>query len=378
MTAPRKDAAPLRSHALRPVHALRVMGRIVRRQTKDPGAAPGTLVHTGPQRVEQTGITVMEYGPDRLREWVAEDPGDIRSLREARGVSWINVEGLHETDLIQSVGDDFGIHPLVLEDVVHVGQRPKVEEYEDYLYVVLTMLDWDPGQRQVTEEQLSVVVGATYVLTFQERAGDVLDPVRERIRGSSPQIRSRGADYLAYALIDAVVDRYFTVAERIGELCDELELAVMDDGGPEVRASLHHLKRELLLVRRAVSPVRELANALMRTESGLVEAETRVFLRDVHDHAIRLVESTDILRDMVSGLMDLHLSALGQRTNEVMKVLTVMATIFIPLTFIAGIYGMNFENMPELAWPWAYPVLLGVMLVMGGLMVVYFKRKDWI
>jgi magnesium transporter len=354
------------------------MGRFVRRQMKKPGSAPGTMVHTGAKKVEHTRIRLIDYDPGSLREQEVGDIAEVWSSCDAPTVSWVNIDGLHEIALVQQVGEHFGLHPLVMEDIVHVGQRPKMEAYDDCLFVVLTMLDWNAEQRLTGEEQLSLVLGPTWLLTFQERVGDVFEPVRERIRTSNRRIRSRGPDYLAYALVDAVVDRYFVILERLGEATEELELSVMEGSGPGTMEALHHLKRELLVVRKAVSPVRELVAGLLRDESPLVHEESGIYLRDVQDHAARLVESVDSLRDVASGLADLHLSALGQRTNDVMKVLTVMASIFIPLTFMAGVYGMNFENMPELGVPWAYPVLWVAMLAVAGGMILYFKRKGWI
>jgi magnesium transporter len=370
-------AIPSLPHALNPVRRLRVMGRFVRRQMTKPGAAPGTLVHTGVKKVERSRITFMDFDSATLGEREVQDVSEVLPFRDSRTVSWINVWGLHEVDLIQTMGDHFHLHPLLMEDILHVGQRPKLDAYEDCLFMVLTMLEWNEEHRLVEEEQLSVVLGKGYVLTFQERVGDAFDPVRERIRTSNRRIRARGADYLAYALVDAVVDRYFSILERLGELTEELELAVMQGSGPGTMENLHHLKRELLVIRRAVSPVRDLVSGFLRDESGLIEAETRIFMRDVQDHASRLVESVDGLRDVASGLMDLHLSALGQRTNEVMKVLTIMASVFIPLTFMAGIYGMNFEHMPELGLPWAYPALWAAMVAVAGAMLAYFKRQNW-
>jgi magnesium transporter len=290
----------------------------------------------------------------------------------------MNVDGLHEVELIRELGDRLSIHPLVLEDIVSTGQRPKVEEHESYLYVVLPMLSIDPKTGAVHDEQVSVVLGASWVLTFQERVGDVFDPVRERIRSPAGRIRAHGADYLAYALVDAVVDHYFAVLEAIGDTAERLEIEVMDEPGPDAMHRLHALKREMLMVRRAVWPVREMVNGLIRTESPLVTDATKVFLRDVYDHAVRIIDTVEVLRDVTSGMIDLYLSNVSYRTNEVMKTLTVIASIFIPLTFIAGLYGMNFAFMPELEVRWGYPALLGVMAVVAFGMVWHFKRRGWL
>lgn len=363
---------------LHPFRTLKVVGRFVRRQVKRSGSAPGTLVHTGEQKMEAVRIRFLDYDETELREKEVANIASVWPLRDSPTVSWINVDGLHDLELIESVGTHFGLHPLVLEDLVHVGQRPKEEEYGGYDYIVLPMLTWDDEGGTVSDEQLSLILGPQWILTFQERVGDVFEPVRERLRGAKGRIRSRGTDYLAYALMDAVVDRYFEVLEKVGDRTEALEMEVLDDPTPDSMAKLHHLKRELVVLRRAVWPVRDVLNGLLRAESALIQDETRVFLRDVYDHTVQVIETVEALRDVVSGAIDLYLSNVSNRTNEVMKVLTIMASIFIPLTFMAGIYGMNFEYMPELGLPWAYPALWAAMLLVGGGMVVWFRRKGWL
>jgi magnesium transporter len=367
-----------RHSRLDPLKTIRVMGRFVRRQVKPHGSMPGTLVHTGRKKMERTRITFLDYDAELFEEAEVGDIAEVLPFRDSPTVSWVNIDGLHDVELVRRIGDHFGIHPLVLEDLVHVGQRPKAEVYEDYLYVSLAMLSWDEEARQVQEEQLSLLAGANWVLTFQERVGDFFEPVRERLRLARGKIRQRGADYLAYALLDAVVDRYYGVLVPLGEQADELELEVMGDPGEDTVRRLHHVKRELVAMRRAITPVRDVANDLMRTESTLMTDPTRVFLRDIQDHALQLTDAIESLRDVTSGLMDLYFSTVSQRTNEVMKVLTIMASIFIPLTFMAGIYGMNFQHMPELAIPWAYPALWVAMLAVGGGMVLWFRNKGWL
>jgi len=371
-----------RGRGLDPVRTLRVMGRFVRRQVTGAGAAPGTLVHSGARKVDEVRLRILDYEEGRLDERRVESVEELFGFRDSGSVSWINVDGLHDVELVRELTDHFGLHPIVQEDIVQVGQRSKVEEYDEYLYVVVPMLSWVDGENGATghveEEQLSLLLGPRFVLTFQERYGDVFEPVRERIRSSNRRIRSRGPDYLAYALIDAVVDRYFHVLERMGERTEELELKVLDDPEPETMTRLHTLKREMLVLRRAAWPVRDTVNGLIRGESPLLEDPTRVFLRDVYDHAVQTIDTLESLREVVSSTIDLYLSHVGHKQNEIMKVLTVMASIFIPLTFLAGIYGMNFEWMPELGVRWAYPVLLGVMLTIGLGMVAYFYRKGWL
>jgi magnesium transporter len=266
---------------------------------------------------------------------------------------------------------------LLQEDIVGTGQRAKVEEYEGYLFVVLPMLSWDEERRQVEQEQLSLVLGKGYVFTFQERPGDDFDPIRERIRNAKGRIRTRGADYLTYALLDVLVDRSFAVLEAIGDRSERLEEDVLAEHEQRTMIELHALKRELIGIRKAVWPIRDVMGRMVRDEEDMFTPETEVFLRDVHDHAVQLAETVELLRDVVAGAMDLHLSMATTRTNEIMKVLTIMASIFIPLTFVVGIYGMNFDYMPELRIWWAYPALLLAMAATGVGMAIYFHKKRW-
>jgi magnesium transporter len=369
---------PLIPDVLSSLHQLRVMGRLIRRRTARPGTAPGTLMRPGPPPAEQARMTLMEYSPEHLREVEVTAAPDEPPFPAPPTVSWLNLEGLHDLERIRELGDRLSLHPLVLEDIVNLGQRPKLEEHDGYLYIVLPMLSLDPDIGTVREEQLSLVLGENYVITFQERTGDDFDPVRDRIRIPGARIRAKGPDYLAYALVDSVVDHYFAVLEAIGDAAERLEGEVVDQPGRDTMHRLHALKREILMVRRAVWPVRDMVNSLLRTESPLVSNATHVFLRDVYDHAIRIIDSVEVLRDVVGGIIDLYLSSLSHRTNEVMKTLTVIASIFIPLTFIAGVYGMNFEYMPELEWPWAYPTLLALMAVLALGMLWIFRRRGWV
>ncbi len=333
--------------ARHPVHSLRVMGRFVRRRAKQPGTAPGTVVHTGPRRVDRVRLQLIEYDAGSFREREVDALPESLELPTGRsGVLWLNVEGLHDVDLLERVAALVGLHPLAIEDVASVGQRPKLEEYDDHLFVVVHMLGLVPGSPHVLDEQVSVMIGPGFLVTFQEMPGDVFEPVRERLRSGRGRVRSRGSDYLAYALLDAVADHYFLVLEGLGEAVDALEEEVLDRPTGDTMRKVHELKRELLAVRRSVWPFRELLSGFLRVEGPLLDERTRPFLRDVFDHCYQLIDTVEILREIASGLRDLYLSNVSNRTNEVMKVLTIMASIFIPLTFVAGIYGMNFEYMP--------------------------------
>ena len=351
------------------------------RRTSKPGTPPGTLQAPAERRVDKVTITVFNYGPEHLVEKELSSVEEVATFKDAPGVTWINVVGVHDVDALQSFGDRFGLHPLALEDVVNTGQRPKFEDYEGCHFIVMRLIHLG---ETVEGEQISFFLGKGWVLTFQEIPGDVFDPVRDRIRKGRPRIRKAGADYLVYALIDALVDSFFPILEKLGERIEDLEDELIDNPATGTLEKIHQTKRELLQLRRAAWPQREVIHALERQESDLVKKETRVFLRDCYDHTIQIMDVVETYRDLAGGMMDLYLSSVSNRMNEVMKVLTVMASIFIPLTFLAGIYGMNFNpeaspwNMPELDWRWGYPVFWLVMLGVGGAMVWYFKRKDWL
>jgi magnesium transporter len=354
------------------------MRRLFRTSKKRVGAPPGTLHYTGPERTEPVKVHLIEYAGDILKETSLDSSADFAAIAAKDPVTWVNVDGLNDLGLTEAIGAGFDLHPLVQEDLVHTHQRPKLEEYEDYFFVVLRMLRLEDDRGTINSEQVGIVFGDRWVLSFQERAGDVWDPVRERIRGKSGRIRSRGADYLAYALMDAVVDHYFHILETFADTVEELEIQVLEEPTQETMHRIHNLRHEMLLVRRAIWPLRELANGLVRTESHLVAEETKVFLRDVYDHTVQVIDTAETLRDVVSGLMDLYMSSVSNRMNEIMKVLTIMASVFIPLTFLAGIYGMNFDNMPELGIPWAYPALLVFMAAIGVGLMLYFRKKGWL
>jgi magnesium transporter len=349
------------------------------RRRSRPGAPPGTLVADPDARGPE--INVMLYGPDALDEVRGCPPSDLAALKGRAEVLWIDVTGLGDIAVIAQIGRAFGLHSLSLEDVVDVHQRPKTEHFDDHVFVLARMLAAD-GRAQT--EQLSMFLGQNYVLTFQERPGDCFEPIRERIRQAKGRIRQMGADYLAYAVIDAVIDRYFPVIESLGEVIEHLEEEVIASPSPGQIDRLHQVKRDLLNLRRAIWPTREMVNALTRDDSRFVGATTRVFLRDCYDHAIQLMDIVETDREITSSLLDVYLSSMSARLNEIMKVLTIIATIFIPLGFVAGLYGMNFDrtasawNMPELGWRFGYPASLAVMVAIAAGLLFYFRRKGWV
>jgi magnesium transporter len=351
--------------------------KLFRNRTQTVGLPPGTPVYVGRERTGPVKVSVFDFDADRVEERAEVPLADCAPMRDSATTTWIDVDGVHVAGVVEELCGHFGIHPLVVEDIVNTAQRPKVEDHEGYLYLVVRMLRRD-AEGELRSEQVSILLGPHWVISFQEEPGDVFEPVRERIRTGKGRIRKSGPDYLAYALLDAVVDHYFVVFEPYGDRVEELEADLARNPDPEVLEAIHRLKRELIGVRRAVWPLREALSALARTESPLVRKQTGVFLRDVYDHAVQVIDTVEAFRDTVSGLLDLYLSSVSNRMNEVMKVLTIIATIFIPLTFIAGIYGMNFRFMPELLWRWGYFGALGVMAAVAIGMVVYFRRKRWL
>jgi len=342
------------------------------------GLPPGTLVHIGERKTEQAEITVIDYDLKNFEEKEAVKVEECFPFKDKPTVIWINIDGLQEVGIIEKIGVHFGIHPLVLEDILHTGQRPKAEDLGDYLFIVLRMLYHDEREDAMVGEQVSLLLGPNYVISFQEREGDIFNPIRKRIRNSKGHIRKGGADYLAYALLDAIVDNYFVILEKLGEKIESLEEELVTNPRPEILQAIHTLKRDLIFLRKSVWPLREVINGLERGESPLITEPTGIYLRDVYDHTIQVIDTIETYRDMVSGMLDIYLSSLSNRMNEVMKVLTIIATIFIPLTFIAGIYGMNFKYMPELEWHWGYFLVLLVMIIIIAFMVFHFKRKKWL
>jgi magnesium transporter len=353
------------------------MLRFINRISKKSGLPPGSLVHVGEKKIEKTRIRVIDYDEAGIEEREPAATEECLPYKDTPTVTWVNIDGLHEVDLIQKIGDGFSLHPLVLEDIVNTGQRPKMEDFEDYLFLIVKMLTYDDEEGVVKAEQFSLVLGPRYVISFQEKVGDVFEPIRERLRKGKGRIRKMGPDYLLYALIDAIVDNYFAVLERIAEGIESLEDRIMIDPTTDLLQTIHNLKRELIFLRKSVWPLREAISALERCESDLVQEKTAFYLRNVYDHTIQIADTIETFRDMVSGMLDVYLSSVSNRMNEVMKVLTIIATIFIPITFLAGIYGMNFKNMPELEWAWGYPLVWCVILVVGLIMVLYFRKKKW-
>lgn len=339
---------------------------------------PGTLIYTGDKKTEKVRISIIDYDQKHFQEKEAVTVEECSSFKETPTVTWINVSGLSEVDTIENLGSHFNIHPLILEDILNVDQRPKMDNLEDYLFIVLKMLTYNSRSESIESEQVSMILGKNFLITFQEREGDIFDTIRERIRNSKGKIRNMGADYLAYALLDVIVDHYFILLENIGDKIESIEDKVVLNPSVETVNTIHDIKRKLINLRKSVWPLREVIGKLERDESTLIKKSTAIYLRDVYDHTIQVIDTIETYRDIISGMLDIYLSSVSNKMNEVMKVLTIIATLFMPLTFIAGIYGMNFRYMPELGWKWGYPLVLLVMVGVVIIMVIYFKRKKWL
>jgi len=354
------------------------MSKPIKKRSRKSGLPPGTLVHIGERKAETLKITVMDYDEAHFQEKETKAVEECFVFKEKPTVTWVNVDGLHQVEILEKLGECYGLHPLVLEDILNTDQRPKTEDYGEYLYIVLKSLDYNDKSNEIETDQISLILGSNFVFSFQEREGDTFDPIRERIRNGKGRIRSMGADYLVYALVDSIVDNYFIILEKLGEKIEFLEDKLVSHPTPEILQTIHHLRREMIFLRKAVWPLREVINSLERGEPSLVKESTRLYLRDVYDHTIQTIDTIETYRDMVSGMLDIYLSSVSNRLNSVMKVLTIIATIFMPLTFLAGIYGMNFKYMPELEWRWGYPFIWLIMVGIGVLMLIYFNRRKWL
>ncbi len=345
------------------------MPRFYRRSRK-AGLPPGTLLEGEAEKRQEIRISLFSYTAEKWETLESPKIEEVLSARDRSAVCWINLDGVHQTGILEQVGRSFGIHPLVLEDIVNADQRPKMEPYDDFIFVVLKMLRYSDTHQIVDGEQISIVLGSQFVISFQERPGDVFDPIRQRIRTQDSRIRRNGADYLLYRLLDTIVDNYFVILEKLGERIEDVETQLMDNPSQETLREIHHLKREVMYLGKSVWPLREICSGLNREGSPLIMDSTEVFLRDVYDHTIQVIDTLGNFRDILTGLLEIYISSMSHRMNEVMKVLTIIATIFIPLTFIAGIYGMNFNpesgpwNMPELKWRWGYPLTMAFMGLM--------------
>ncbi len=345
---------------------------------KKIGQVPGSIIYTGEKSSSKIFIDVFDYNKEHCTEKELSNVEETFDYKHSDSVSWINVNGLSHVNDIEKLGNHFEIHPLVLEDIVNISQRPKIDEYDDYLFLVLKMLYYDKDEN-IISEQVSFILGKNYVLSFQEAEGDVFDALRDRIRNAKGRIRTLNADYLLYTLMDAIIDHYFSVIEILGDKIEDFESDIfLGNIDNSINKDIRDLKKEILRVRRAIFPLREVISRIEKYDGHLILKKTKNYYRDIYDHLIQVSENIDIYREMIWSLMDMYMTTISNKMNEVMKVLTIMASIFIPLTFIAGIYGMNFEYIPELKYKYSYFILWGVMIVLFIGMLIYFKRKKWL
>lgn len=354
------------------------MPQYISRRAKAAGALPETLTLLGEPKQEQVRMRVIQYDKADVHESEITDIHAVLPLKEDGLVTWINIDGLRDTSIIKAVGDYFNIHPLIQEDIVHNEQRPKMEEFDDHLFIVLKMFTFNNANKHIEAEQLSILLFENCVITFQERTGDVFDLLRDRIRTGKGRIRKSGSDYLAYSLMDAVIDNYFVILEKLGDTADGLEDSMVTSPNSVKLTTVHRLKKDMLFMRKSVWPLRELISAMQRSDSPLIEPSTRPYLQDLYDHTIQIIETIESLRDILMSMLDIYLTSMSHRLNEVMKVLTIIATTFMPLTFISGVYGMNFVFMPELKWHYGYFMALGMMFLTITTMLIFFKRKKWL
>lgn len=348
----------------------------IKMAARKAGLAPGTLINAEEEGSTDTCISIMNYDEQSCFEADIQAVEELACFRNKPTITWIQVTGRNNVSILEKVGHCFGIHDLVLEDIHNTGHRPKMEDYGEYLFLIMKILREHQGETVI--EQVSLILGKNYVISFQESEFDIFDPVRRRIRSGKGKIRKAGPDYLAYALLDIVVDNYFIVLEHLGEQVESLEDEVILNPNNTIIRKIQSLKTELLFIRKSVWPLREVISSLERGESDLFQGTTLIYIRDVYDHTIQVIDTVETYRDMMSGLLDIYLSSISNRMNEVMKVLTIIATIFIPLTFLAGVEGMNFKYMPELEWEWGYPALLLLMAIIVLCMIQFFRRKKWI
>jgi magnesium transporter len=351
----------------------------ITKRSEKSGLEPGTLIHIGEQRVATGSIAAFTYDQNTFNERAHLSLDELAALETWDGTLWLDIEGIHDVTLIEAVGKRFGLHGLLLEDVANTHQRPKLEDYGSYLFLVLKHPEPQGTFKSDGAEQISLILGANYVISFREGDGAVFLSIKERIRSGKSRLNTGGADFLAYSIIDNIIDGYFAVIESVADRIETLEEKVISGGTNDAPRSIHTLKREMIAIRGVLWQTREMVNNMERFSGGpLVHATTATYLRDVYDHVVQLMDTAEVLRDTLSGLLDIYLSSVSKKLNEIMKVLTIIATIFMPLTFIAGVYGMNFKYMPELNWPIGYPLVLLFMLAVVVVMLIYFWKRKWL
>jgi len=340
--------------------------------------SPGTLVHVGTVIEAESRISLIDYDKETMVKKSIHSIDELAAYRKKETVTWVNIEGLSNVALVESIGQLFDIHPLILEDILNAHQRPKFEESEEYLYIVLKCISVEKEQFAVSYEQISILLLNNFVFTFKEKKDDLFLPLYERLENSQGRLRNQGSDYIAYAIVDIIVDMNFMLLDSLDLITDALEDELLTDPTAKTLATIQQIKRELIDIRKSVSPLRELLASILRSDTALIHKKTLLYFRDIHDHVLHISDEIESYRDMLTGLLDIYISSVSNKMNEVMKVLTVFASIFIPLTFITGVYGMNFQHMPELAWKWSYPAVWGIFIIFSAVSFFYFKKKRWV
>ena len=352
--------------------------QLFKKRTQKVGLPPGTLIHIGNKKNEPVKITVIDYNEKQFQEKEVDSIEKCFKYKDSSTVTWINIDGVHQTEIIEKIGKHFTIHPLILEDVVSTDQRPKIDIFDEYISVILKIPYYDDEKQEVNIEQVSLILGNTFVISFQENEKYFFEPIRERLRKINYPIRKFGADYLAYTLIDIIVDNCFILLETLDNKINAIEEKLLDHHSKANLYAIHDLKRKLLFLNKSIWPLREVIGSLERGESPLIKNSTKIYFRDIYDHTLHILENIETFREMITGMMDIYLSSLSNKMNETMMFLTIIGTIFIPLTFITGIYGMNFRYMPEIGWRFGYPIAILFMAGIAILMLFYFKKKKWL
>lgn len=351
----------------------------IKKRAQKAGQPPGTFVYTGNKKAAATRLSMINYSAENFQARADTSLEDIAATKQQSGITWVNIQGLQDISIIENIGKIFNLHPLTVEDILNVEQRPKVEEFLGYEFITFKMINWHPTHSRYTIEQLSIVMSKTHVLTFQESDHHIFNSIREKLGLDATQrLRQQGSDYLTYRLIDTVVDFYFVVLEALGNQIDKIEESIIKSPTHKNSRAIYRLKRQILALRKSIWPMREVISHLLQSEEKLVSSFTRLYMRDLYDHIVQAIDTVETYRDILSNLLDVYLSALTARMNEVMKTLTIIATIFIPITFVASLYGMNFLSIPELHWRYGYYYALGLMLAIVVVMLIYFRNKDWI
>lgn len=349
------------------------------KRSKKAGLSPGSLVYIGEDRKKSTKITVIDYDSKNIQKKSIKKIEECFIFRTKPTITWIDIDGIQDTSIFAKLGDCYGFHPLILEDILNTDQRPKLEDFSSYLFIVLKMLSYDGKEKKVKNEQLSLILGSNFLISFQEnKKGDIFTSLRERLKNSQSRVRKMGADYLAYSLLDTVVDNYFFILEEVGEDIELLEDELLRDPSNSVLKEIHHLKREMIFLRKSIWPLREVVNRLMRSETALIKNTTDIYLKDVYDHTIQIIDTIEAYRDILASMLEIYLSSMNNRLNSIMKVLTAITTIFMPLTFITGLYGMNFQYLPLVQWTGGFFVVLGLSLIIVVIMLVFFNRRKWL